>query len=638
MRYTVLARKWRPKNFSELVGQTHVMQALSNALDSQRLHHAYLFTGTRGVGKTTIARIFAKALNCEQGISSTPCGVCSVCQSVNEGRFVDLIEIDAASRTKVEDTREILDNVQYAPTQGRYKVYLIDEVHMLSKSSFNALLKTLEEPPEHVKFLLATTDPHKLPITVLSRCLQFNLLRLTTLQIQQHLVMILQQEGLEFEPNALALIAKSADGSVRDALSLLDQAIAYCGGEIRFEAVQSMLGLVDQGIVQAILQALAEDSAEQIKQVLLTLSSLGVDYNALLSQLLETLHQVCQSQILGELLDEGLLAPDVLTDLAQRLSAEQVQIYYQIGLLARQDINLAPDIRIGFEMSLLRMLAFNPVNMLSNAQEVVTVSRHEKKTPTHVTDLLKQAKDTLSTAQNTQNIQNNRVVKPSSSEKMVSTSPNTLTANPAAADLSFFPDLQARFQDSAAVSATEPEPCVAFDQAMAFPESPAPAQPSAFEETHGEALSDNQDRFINPPANDAVELPNLAQPKPIEVWAQMIEQVGPEGMALELARRSILMDYNNQAWWLSVSPAYLMAKTEVAQARLLEAARHYFGQAFVIHFVEYSGEHCTPDDYEQVQKKQHHQDAIQAIKQDPNTQIIQDTLNMQLLEKTIQPV
>lgn len=398
-----------------------------------------IYLPVHGRGKTTIARIFAKALNCEQGISSTPCGVCSVCQSVNEGRFVDLIEIDAASRTKVEDTREILDNVQYAPTQGRYKVYLIDEVHMLSKSSFNALLKTLEEPPEHVKFLLATTDPHKLPITVLSRCLQFNLLRLTTLQIQQHLVMILQQEGLEFEPNALALIAKSADGSVRDALSLLDQAIAYCGGEIRFEAVQSMLGLVDQGIVQAILQALAEDSAEQIKQVLLTLSSLGVDYNALLSQLLETLHQVCQSQILGELLDEGLLAPDVLTDLAQRLSAEQVQIYYQIGLLARQDINLAPDIRIGFEMSLLRMLAFNPVNMLSNAQEVVTVSRHEKKTPTHVTDLLKQAKDTLSTAQNTQNIQNNRVVKPSSSEKMVSTSPNTLTANPAAADLSFFP-------------------------------------------------------------------------------------------------------------------------------------------------------------------------------------------------------
>lgn len=360
MSYTVLARKWRPKNFSELVGQAHVMQALSNALDSNRLHHAYLFTGTRGVGKTTIARIFSKALNCQEGISSTPCGVCDTCRAIDEGRFIDLIEVDAASRTKVDDTREILDNVQFAPTQGRYKVYLIDEVHMLSRSSFNALLKTLEEPPEHVKFLLATTDPHKLPATVLSRCLQFNLMRLTQPQIQGHLANILEQEAIPFEQSALALIAKSADGSARDALSLLDQAIAYGAGEIRFEQVQTMLGLVDQQYTVAILQALAEESPQQIKDLIQQLAAMGVDYPALLAQLIETLHALAYSQVLGGTTDSSLLPEEVIADLSQQLSADRVQLLYQIALLSKQDMQLAPDIRIGFEMALLRMLAFQP--------------------------------------------------------------------------------------------------------------------------------------------------------------------------------------------------------------------------------------------------------------------------------------
>ncbi|MDX1347253.1 MAG: DNA polymerase III subunit gamma/tau [Thiomicrorhabdus chilensis] len=361
MSYTVLARKWRPKNFSELVGQAHVMQALSNALDQNRLHHAYLFTGTRGVGKTTIARIFSKALNCQQGISSTPCGVCDTCKAIDEGRFIDLIEVDAASRTKVDDTREILDNVQFAPTQGRYKVYLIDEVHMLSKSSFNALLKTLEEPPEHVKFLLATTDPHKLPITVLSRCLQFNLMRLTQVQIQNHLEFILQQENLPFEASALALIAKSADGSARDALSLLDQAIAYGAGQIMFEPVQMMLGLVDQQYTVAILQALAEDSAEGLKAVIQQLALMGVDYSALLAQLIETLHALAFKQVLGGVEESNVLPVEVLQSLSQLLSPQRVQMLYQIALLTKQDMQLAPDMRIGFEMALLRMLAFQPV-------------------------------------------------------------------------------------------------------------------------------------------------------------------------------------------------------------------------------------------------------------------------------------
>ncbi len=369
MSYTVLARKWRPKKFSELVGQAHVMQALANALDQQRLHHAYLFTGTRGVGKTTIARIFSKALNCEEGISSTPCGVCDTCRSIDEGRFIDLIEVDAASKTKVDDTREILDNVQFAPTQGRYKVYLIDEVHMLSKSSFNALLKTLEEPPEHVKFLLATTDPHKLPITVLSRCLQFNLMRLTQLQIQTHLEFIMEQEGLPFESNALALIAKGADGSARDALSLLDQAIAYGAGEVLFEPVQTMLGLVDQQYSLAILQALAANDPGLVKQSVQQLASMGVDYQALLSQLIETLHALSYYQVFGDNASSMSIPDDVLVSLAEQITPERVQLLYQIALLAKQDMQLAPDIRIGFEMALIRMLAFQPA---SNGPAIAT--------------------------------------------------------------------------------------------------------------------------------------------------------------------------------------------------------------------------------------------------------------------------
>ncbi|MBD3821358.1 MAG: DNA polymerase III subunit gamma/tau [Thiotrichales bacterium] len=360
MSYTVLARKWRPKNFSELVGQQHVMQALSNALDQQRLHHAYLFTGTRGVGKTTIARIFAKALNCEQGITSTPCGQCPTCRSIDEGRFVDLIEVDAASKTKVEDTRELLENVQYAPVQGRFKVYLIDEVHMLSKSSFNALLKTLEEPPEHVKFLLATTDPHKLPITVLSRCLQFNLMRLTPTQIQNHLAYILQQEQVPFEESALSMIAKSADGSARDSLSILDQAIAYGGGQVMFEPVQAMLGLVDQQFVLKILTALLNQSPDEVKAVMVELSRMGVDYEALNHQLIEVFHQLSLIQVLGGLNDLALVDEAFLHQVAQTLSPEKVQMLYQVALLAQQDMRLAPDVRIGFEMALLRMLAFEP--------------------------------------------------------------------------------------------------------------------------------------------------------------------------------------------------------------------------------------------------------------------------------------
>ncbi len=359
MSYLVLARKWRPRAFGDMVGQQHVLQALTNALASGRLHHAYLFAGTRGVGKTTVARIFAKALNCEQGVGPDPCGECSACVEIDEGRFVDLLEVDAASRTKVDDTRDLLDNVQYAPARGRYKVYLIDEVHMLSMHSFNALLKTLEEPPPHVKFLLATTDPQKLPVTVLSRCLQFNLKRLTPALIGERLARICEAEEVEAEPAALELIARAAEGSVRDALSLLDQAIAYGGGSVRDEDTRSMLGTVDRQYVQALLEQLTVGDGAALLATVAGIDEQFPDYARLLDELSAALQRIAVCQVTGV---SDLDAPEqaMIEDLAGRLTPEDVQLFYQTALIGRRDLNLAPDPRSGFEMTLLRMLAFRP--------------------------------------------------------------------------------------------------------------------------------------------------------------------------------------------------------------------------------------------------------------------------------------
>lgn len=362
MSYQVLARKWRPRSFREMVGQTHVLKALINALDSQRLHHAYLFTGTRGVGKTTIARIIAKCLNCETGITSTPCGTCSVCREIDEGRFVDLIEIDAASRTKVEDTRELLDNVQYAPSRGRFKVYLIDEVHMLSSHSFNALLKTLEEPPPYVKFILATTDPQKLPATILSRCLQFSLKNMTPERVVEHLTHVLGVENVPFEDDALWLLGRAADGSMRDAMSLTDQAIAFGEGKVMAADVRAMLGTLDHGQVFDVLHSLIEGDAKALLEAVRHLAEQGPDWNGVLSEILNVLHRVAIAQALPEGVDNGHGDRDRVLALAQALPAEDVQFYYQMGLIGRRDLPLAPDPRGGFEMVLLRMLAFRPAD------------------------------------------------------------------------------------------------------------------------------------------------------------------------------------------------------------------------------------------------------------------------------------
>lgn len=345
-----------------MVGQTHVLKALINALDSQRLHHAYLFTGTRGVGKTTIARIIAKCLNCETGITSSPCGECSVCREIDEGRFVDLIEIDAASRTKVEDTRELLDNVQYAPSRGRFKVYLIDEVHMLSSHSFNALLKTLEEPPPYVKFILATTDPQKLPATILSRCLQFSLKNMTPERVVEHLTHVLTAENVPFEDDALWLLGRAADGSMRDAMSLTDQAIAFGEGKVLATDVRAMLGTLDHGQVYDVLHALIEGDAKALLEAVRHLAEQGPDWNGVLSEILNVLHRVAIAQALPEGVDNGHGDRDRVLALAQALPAEDVQFYYQMGLIGRRDLPLAPDPRGGFEMVLLRMLAFRPAD------------------------------------------------------------------------------------------------------------------------------------------------------------------------------------------------------------------------------------------------------------------------------------
>ena len=361
--YQVLARKYRPKNFHELLGQEHVSKALINAIHNQRLHHAYLFTGTRGVGKTTIARILAKCLNCETGVTSEPCGVCGVCQSIDSGRFIDLIEIDAASRTKVEDTRELLDNVPYAPTQGRYKVYLIDEVHMLSTHSFNALLKTLEEPPAHVKFLLATTDPQKLPITIISRCLQFVLRPLPQVALAEYLGTILHKEQISYEPDALWQLSSSAKGSVRDALSLTDQAIAFGNGNVTDEVIRQMLGLIDQADVIAILTNIYQQNTQQLTQAIQLLREQVVDAKAVFDRLAETLHQLAILQALPNFdLQINRQQSEQLQQLAQQLPAELLQLYYDIVVKSRENLALANTPMQALEMCLLRLMAFKPLH------------------------------------------------------------------------------------------------------------------------------------------------------------------------------------------------------------------------------------------------------------------------------------
>jgi DNA polymerase III subunit gamma/tau len=364
MSYQVLARKYRPRSFDTLVGQAHVVQALKNALDQKRLHHAYLFTGTRGVGKTTLARILAKALNCENGISSSPCGTCSACTEIDQGRYVDLIEVDAASNTQVDNMRDLLDNAQYAPTQGQFKIYIIDEVHMLSKSAFNAMLKTLEEPPEHVKFILATTDPQKVPVTVLSRCLQFNLKQMPSASISEYMEKILKEEAINYEINAIYLIAKAANGSMRDALSILDQGIAYCGGTIEEATIKKMLGAIDQSYLFNLIQAVIDQDGQKVIEIAKHMDERNLSFEAALNDLANLIQIISVTQAIPESLEVSYLDRDQVIALSKKISAEQIQLLYQITILGRRDLYLAPDEYAGFTMTLLRMLSFAPQDAL----------------------------------------------------------------------------------------------------------------------------------------------------------------------------------------------------------------------------------------------------------------------------------
>ncbi|HFC30103.1 MAG TPA: DNA polymerase III subunit gamma/tau [Oceanospirillales bacterium] len=405
MTYQALARQYRPQNFTELVGQEHVTQALINGLEQGRIHHAFLFTGTRGVGKTTVARILAKALNCEKGVTGNPCCQCSSCLEIAEGRFVDLVEVDAASKTGVDDTRELLENVQYAPTKGRYKIYLIDEVHMFSKSSFNALLKTLEEPPPHVKFLLATTEPKKLPVTVLSRCLQFNLKRLNLTQIQNHLIQLLELQNIEIDSVAIELIARAADGSMRDGLSLLDQALAYGAGTVTTKDVTLMLGSMDQKSVVGLLNAVIDKDKESLNKQLTQIFNLAPDYSRFLHELALLLHEVSLCQILNSYVDNSAFDKNTIKTLTEKTTPAQVQLFYQIILKGQEEINLAPDSKTGFEMTIIRLFAFeigNPDSLNTTPNKQKAIQQNSKQTNTQ------QYTQQLPSEQNVSSVQANR--------------------------------------------------------------------------------------------------------------------------------------------------------------------------------------------------------------------------------------
>jgi len=593
MAYLALARKWRPKVFSEVVGQQHVVQALSNALDSGRVHHAFLFTGTRGVGKTTLARIFAKSLNCEQGTSAEPCQQCSTCQSIDEGRFVDLIEVDAASRTKVDETRELLENVQYAPTSGKFKVYLIDEVHMLSGHSFNAMLKTLEEPPEHVKFLFATTDPQKLPVTILSRCLQFNLRAMRPEQVENQLVKILGNEGLDYDTSALHAIAKAADGSMRDGLSLLDQAIAQGNGDVRSADVQSMLGTIKTEHTRSLITALATNNVNQALQVVTDMADSAVDFTVALDEVLMQLYYISLAQVSPSSIEAADVNQSEISELANKVSPESVQLFYQIGLIGKRDIALAPSLRVGFEMALLRMFAFEPADNEPSAVPIPSEAMHssepakepaaqsdtaEKKTPENFELNPEQA---ISEAVNT------RIEAPISTaptEPTVdagSVSEKALAVSSAANNQTPQHDTPPWEADATSMAMPDSEPNVSMIETelqSASNRPPAQIIERQMAVVEPPELASSQDQHSKPSATTAIELGGVvpdenngnseatpvSQQTTLSViavtlagnneWGELVEQTSLVGMAKELAMNCAADRINDERIDLCLSP------------------------------------------------------------------------------------
>jgi len=582
MSYLALARKWRPKNFSEMVGQEHVLRALINALDSDRLHHAFLFTGTRGVGKTTIARILAKSINCEQGVSSQPCGECSTCKEVDEGRFVDLIEVDAASRTKVEDTRDLLDNVQYAPSRGRYKVYLIDEVHMLSASSFNALLKTLEEPPPHVKFLFATTDPQKLPVTILSRCLQFNLRRLSTERITSYCQSLLDKENISYEEGACKQLAIAADGSMRDGLSLLDQSIAYGAGSIKLDDVTAMLGSFDQSLVVSLFEKLVSEDAGGVMMVLAKLTEQVPDLNGVLKAVLNVLHGIALYQQVPDaceaMLEEQGLSVEVIKNFASRISAEEVQLYYQIGLTGQRDINLAPSVRSGLEMVLLRMLAFKP--------------------------------------QTSSNVKSVRSSNQASVNVSVASEPNVSSS-----------------QNNVGQENTPP-----FNNT----ESPAPSIQDTVEPLYNQEPTHNQQPTIQQSATAPVSsTPAIENKMPVTMqspWHEIVEAIGLAGMDKQVASQCILVQLNGHEFSLALTPASAPLLNKDREERIQQSVKDLLGDDVTVTIEMKVAEGESPSERIQRIGKEKIASAEAIIDDDANVKSLLDAFDGSVQPGSVQPV
>ena len=612
MSYQVLARKYRPRTFDELVGQEHVSRALMHALDQDRLHHAYLFTGTRGVGKTTIARILSRCLNCEQGVSARPCGVCPTCVEIGEGRFVDLIEVDAASRTKVEDTRELLDNVQYAPTRGRYKVYLIDEVHMLSAHSFNALLKTLEEPPPHVKFLLATTDPQKLPVTVLSRCLQFSLKALPAEQIAGHLQALLDKEMIRYEAPALLALGKAAQGSMRDALSLTDQAIAFGSEQLSSEAVNAMLGTVDRNHVLTLLVALAEQEPGGVLQALATVSEHCPGELALLDELISQLHQLAVCQAVPGSHDE------TITQLAAALSAEQVQLYYDVAVRGRRDLQDAPDSRAALEMLLLRMVLFTPKGVLPSRGEHAGAKKPEAAAP--------------------------------SADAGGKPDLRALLDRPAVAPTPSAPPVPPASQPAASPVAESVSQGGSTSAALAQVESPAPQEPA--QETAPEPVQAEPEPPQPEPEPAAQEsgAPEKAEEPPLaplseptsesEVatwWAALLLRLDLDGTVRNIARNAVLVSREETVWTLRISTGHEVLVNRERLEELSGALENYFQRRIQIQ-VEYerkAGD--TPEAMAEARRQELLVDATRTLHEDPVVQQLVSTFDGRLDENSVTP-
>ena len=648
-----------------MVGQTHVLKALINALDNQRLHHAYLFTGTRGVGKTTIARIIAKCLNCETGVSSTPCGQCSVCREIDEGRFVDLIEVDAASRTKVEDTRELLDNVQYAPSRGRYKVYLIDEVHMLSSHSFNALLKTLEEPPPHVKFLLATTDPQKLPVTILSRCLQFSLKNMPPERVVEHLTHVLGVENVPFEEDALWLLGRAADGSMRDAMSLTDQAIAFGEGKVLAADVRAMLGTLDHGQVYGVLQALLEGDARALLEAVRHLAEQGPDWAGVLAEMLNVLHRVAIAQALPEAVDNGQGDRDRVLALAQALPAEDVQFYYQMGLIGRRDLPLAPDPRSGFEMVLLRMLAFRPADTgdaprTSLKNLGISPATADSK-PAAVADTAAPGVSPVSAPA------------PVAPAAAVAPAP-VVIASPAESAATVAPELPAVAPSPAAPAQEQavpvidvpwnepPEvPPVAVEANAILPEpaldgppdhvaavvqveEPDDDEPPLTDEDYFEVENQAEAYFeeLQQDETDQQEVEPLPAVEPATglaaEWLELYLKLGLSGLTGSIAANCTLISVEGDRWLMHLDPAQSALFNPTQQRRLNDALNQYHGRTLQLDIVLQKPEQETPAQAAQRRRAERQRAAEQSIHADPLVQQLMQQFAAVIREGTIEPV